>query len=143
MSISKALLINILGLDYIIKLLLSPFNIIEYQISYCINFVKLFQIWAKIYFNGPQFLGQSTTPALHRFLQQKRSRLSFRLYFCGPAFYTCLSNKYNILWSRVLHLCISRTIWLVFRGLQTFSNCMNISHRLGDGETQEYGPGIG
>ena len=76
---------------------------------------------AKIYFNGPQFLGQSTTPALDRFLQQKRSRLSLRLYFCGPDFYTCLSNKCNILWSRVLHLYISRPIWLVFRGLHTFS----------------------
>ena len=48
---------------------------------------------AKIYLYGPQFLGQSTTPALHRFLQQKYSRLSFRLYFCGPDFYTCLSKQ--------------------------------------------------
>ena len=102
-----------------------------------------FILWAKIYLYGPQFLGQSTTPVLHRFLRQKRSRLSFRLYFCGPAFYTCLSNKYNILWSRVLHLCISRTIWLVFRGLHTFSNGTNISHRLGDGKTQGCGPGLG
>ena len=106
-------------------------------------FKYLFKSMAKIYLYGPQFLGQSTTPALHRFLQQKRSRLSFKLCFCGPDFYTCLSNKYNFLWSRVLHLCISRTIWLVFRGSHNFSNVINISHLLGDDKTQGCGPGLG